>query len=293
MTSGGIHWLTGTSHLPVEDVLDLLYELTGGAEFLVVDGWKWAYRKRYRTVEGIEVLTEPNAPDTMPPVCVNVPGAGCEFLGAQALQHLARILKPTRVDFAWDGVPFSVEQATSWVEAGQTRTRIRSASRHGTIMGDGGSSLTLGSRTSTAEIVVYDRRGPVRLELRLRGERAEAAYGLLNADISSWSVEFCGILRGLIDFVDRSGTSRADRAPLLPSWEQFVAGCERVVVALTGRVVATLERTVEWLNHQVAKRVYMAQQAGLNLSDLLDRGRRRMRRTDRVLLSGWMAAGSV
>lgn len=289
MTTGAIHWLTGTTHLPEEDVLDLVHELTGGAEFLVVDGWKWAYQKRYRTVEGIEVLTEPSSPETMPPICVNVPGAGCEFLGAQALQQLSSVLKPTRVDFAWDGVPFSVEEATGWVEAGHTRTRIRSASKHGTLLGNGGSSLSLGSRTSTAEVVVYDRRGPVRLELRLRGERAESAYQVLTADASSWSVAFCGILRGLIDFVDRSATSRADRAPLLPSWENFIAGCERVVVELTGRIVASLDRTVEWLNHQVSKRVYMAHAAGLNLAELLDRGRRRMRRTDRVLLAGWMA----
>jgi DNA relaxase NicK len=284
-----LHWLTGTTYLDETDVLDVIHEATGGCEFLVIEGSKWAYRKRYKTVEGIEVMVEPSQPDTMPPVCVNVPGTACEFLGADRLQQVASILKPTRVDFAWDAVPFSVEQLGAWVDQGDMRSRFRSASMHETIMGKGGETVTLGSRESTAQIAVYDRRGPVRLEMRLRGERAELVFDVLMSSPVEWASSFLGVLRGLVDFVDRSHTSRADRAPLLPLWESFIEGAERCVVALAGTVAPSLERVRSWVEHQVAKRLYMLDEAGIKVTDFLKLGRSRMRRSDRVMLTGWRA----
>lgn len=287
--SAGVHWLTGTTYLEDIDVLDVVHEVTGGADFVVIEGSKWAYGKRYRTVEGIEVLVDPSQPENMPPVCVNVPGAGCEFLGAERLRELASILKPTRIDFAWDGVPFAVEDVAGWIDSRDMRTRFRSSRKYSTLMGDGGGGVSLGSKSSTGEVVVYDRRGPVRLEMRLRGERAELAYEMLMAPAGAWSEMFLGVLRGLVDFVDRSGTSRADRAPLLPLWGKFVAGATRAVVALTGSAVPSLDRVTAWIEHQVAKRLHMLAAAGVSIGELLALGKSRMRKSDRVMLAGWCA----
>lgn len=286
MTSAGIHWLTGGTYLPEDDVLEMVHRLTDGGDFEVL-GPKWFYGTRYRTVEGIEVLMDPMNPAEMPPVVVNVPGAGCDFLGAGALRELASILKPSRVDFAWDEVPFSVGDVVGWIEGGQMRTRFRAAKAFPTLMGNEGDGVQLGTRNGTAEVVVYDRRGPVRLEMRLRGERAAAAYEVLAAPVASWSVSFVALLRGLVDFVDRSTASRGDRCPLLSSWESFVSGAERVVVALRGAVAPSFDRARNWTRRQVARTLYMLDRAGVGVRELLREGRGRMRDADWITLHGW------
>lgn len=291
MTSAAVHWLTGTTHLDVGDVLDLVHEVTDGADFVVKPG-RWMYGKRYVTVEGIEVLAEPDprAANDMPPVCVNVPGSGCELLGAERLRRLAAVIEPTRIDFAWDGVPFTVQDVAGWVRDGSMRTRIRSARVIEGVMGPDGNTVSLGSRQSTAEVVVYDRRGPVRLELRLRKERAAAAYDVLMAPPTAWSGHFAALLRGLVDFCDRSQASRADRAPLLPSWETFVGAAHRVVVALAGKVAPSLDRAAAWLYQQVSRTLHMAVSAGVDVRDVLREGRRRMTAEQEVRMRGWLNA---
>lgn len=289
MTDARVHWFTGTTALEDIEVLDHVSQTCGGAEFEVIDGWKWGYQKRYRTIEGVEVMTDPHQPDQMPPVCVNVPGAACDWLGAERIQQLASITKPTRVDFAWDDCPFTVQEFGGWIEAGNMRTRFRKATSHTPLLGNDGNTATLGTASSTGQVVVYDRRGPVRLEMRLRGERAEHAYEMLMLPPPQWSGSFLEVLRGLVDFVDRSGATRADRAPLLPSWKAFLDGAARVVVALTGRVAPSLERVRDWMERQVAKSLHMLTESGYSLGELLELGRRRMRPSDRILLSGWVS----
>lgn len=282
------HWLTGTTDAVLDDVLELVHRLTQGADFEVKPG-RWMYGVRYLTVEGIEVLADPLDPATMPPVCVNVPGAGCDLLGPDALRELVvgTDMKPTRVDFAWDGVPFTVDQVRGWVEGANMRTRLRSATVHRAVMGSGGSTVSLGSRHGSAEVVVYDRRGPVRLEFRMRKERAASVRSVLAGPVEAWASEFLQLLRGVVDFVDRSQGTRGDRVPLLPSWEAFVAGAERVVVALGRGVADSLERATGWFRRQVAKTAGMLEDAGVDLARLIEDARDRRGHADRIRLHGW------
>jgi Putative phage replication protein RstA len=295
--SAAVHWLRGTCDLDEESVLAALSEICGGLSFEVLPSGRYQYGRRVRSVEGLTVLSEPFDPETMPAVCVEVPGAACEFLGAEKLRAIAGLLKLTRVDFAWDGVPFTVGEMRSWVEARQMRTRLSKATAHEALgprrPGRDGDSVTLGSREGSAQLCVYDRRGPVRAELRLYGDRAAHAGSVLALPVSEWSRAFLGLLRGVVDFVDRSQAVRGEDCPLLPSWAQFVAGAARVVVKLAGAAAPSLERAREWVMTQVSKTLHMLTVAGVRMEEVLERGRTRMRRSDELRLSAWLGARAV
>lgn len=294
MTDAQIHWLSGSTHLDVDDVLQHVHEAAKGCSFEVMDP-VGVYTRRYRGPEGLLVMAEPKdgTPESTPPVAVHVPGAACEWLGAEGIQSIASILKPTRVDFAWDGAPFSVADVHGWVRDRQMRTRLRSADSHGRIYGEGGgNTVVLGSRHGTAQVCVYDRRGPVRLELRLFGDRAAAAYEVLMSSPSSWSPTFLEVLRGVVDFVDRSDASRADRAPLLDLWQRFVGAAERVVVDLAGRAAPSLDRAISWVRNQVAPTLALLVDAGVAVGDVIAEGRSRHRQRHRVRSHAWRVAGA-
>lgn len=294
--SAAVHWLRGTCDLAEETVLEALSEICGGLSFEVLPGTRYAYRRRLRSVEGLTVLSEPLDPERMPSVCVEVPGAACEFLGAEKLRAIAGLLRVTRLDFAWDGAPFEVADVRRWVERRDMRTRLSKATAHEALgarrPGRDGDSVTLGSREGSAQLCVYDRRGPVRLELRLFGERAALAGPVLSLPVSEWSRAFMGLLRGVVDFVDRGQAVRAEDCPLLPAWAAFVAGAARVVVRLAGAAAPSLERAREWVLTQVAKTLHMLTVAGVRMEEVLERGRTRMRRSDELRLAAWLAVAT-
>lgn len=295
-TDARVHWFTGVSELPLDDVLDLVNDAAGGYGF-EVKGSKWMYERRFVSAEGLEVLAEPMQPG-MPPVCVNAPGAACDWLGALGVQRVASICKPTHVDFAWDDVPFSVAEFGEALEVGNVRTRARVAERFGPIWtGRGrGNTVRLGTNGASWMLRVYDRRGPVRAELRLMGDRAAAMYDVLMGDPGEWSRAFLGTLRGLVELVDRSQSTRADRAPLLPSWERFVDGAQRLVVRLGSRVSQSFERASDWLSRQVAATLWAYRKAGGSVGQLLRHGgvvaRERHRQRARVWAAACSPAGA-
>lgn len=289
--SAAVHWLTGTTDLDVETVLSVVAAVCGGVEFEVKPG-KFLYRTRYRTVEGVAVLCDPHDAETMPAVCVEVPGAACEFLGASKLQTIAAMLKLTRVDFAWDGAPFAVSDVRSWIEGRDMRSRLSKATAHETLgarrPGKDGDSVTLGTRGS-AQLCVYDRRGPVRAELRLYGDRAAKAGEVLARSPEAWSLAFLGLLRGLVDFVDRSYAVRAEDCPLKAAWSAFVWGAGRVVVKLAGAAAPSKERATAWVMTQVARTLHMLTEANVRIDAVLARGKASMRPSDVVRLAAWTA----
>ena len=293
--SASVHWLRGTSVLDVETVLEAVSGICGGLSFEVMPSGKYLYGTRYRSVEGLTVLCEPFDPDTMPAVCVEVPGAACEFLGAGKVRAIGALLELTRVDFAWDGAPFAVSDVRGWVEGRQMRSRLSRATAHDHLgpkrPGKDGDTVTLGSRES-AQLCVYDRRGPVRAELRLYGPRAALAGPVLALPVAEWSGAFLGLLRGVVDFVERSEAVRAEDCSLMGLWSQFVGAAGRVVVKLAGAAAPSLGRATEWARHQVSKTLYMLSQSGFSVEGLLKEGRSRMRRTDRLRLSAWQGVAA-
>lgn len=282
-----VHWLQGTTYLPEEDVLDVVHQLTEGGDFVATKGRDF-YAKGYRTVGNITVYVEPLDPATMPPVYVQVPGQGCEFLGLSKVQKLAEIIRPSRVDLAFDGAPFTPEQASEWTRQGNIRCRARNRQFVDDLSEvPEGNTLQLGSRASTRQLVMYDRRGFTRVELRLKGDRAELAYEALTGPAEALRLTALGWLQDFVDFVDTAKDSNVSRAPRLPLWEAFVSGAVRVRMALEGAPELTLERAVEWVRHQVAPTLAMLEAAGHDLvASFVRPARARLRGRHAAILAG-------
>jgi hypothetical protein len=97
----------------------------------------------------------------------------------------------------------------------------------------------------------------VRFELELKKEAAALAAGELlgmvsNGSPESFAVVALGWVRRFVDFVDTESDENASRQTLLPFWETFVQGAEKVVVTLAGTVQRTVEQYQEWLVKQAA-----------------------------------------
>jgi len=293
--SFSVHWLTGTTYLEFADVYLLLSNLLEGADFMAFDYGINRYRKMFVTLGGIKLLCDPADKETMPPVCVVVPGQGCEILGFEKLQELARILKPTRLDLAFDGAPFSPFFLYEQYKQGNVRTRVRNhdyvhpktnKAKHWSIeRNPNGDTFYLGSKASTWYLCAYDERGWTRLELRLSGERAELAYEALIGDAEQFKQTSLGWLREFCDFVDAKADSNKARAPLLSFWSEFIGSIERVKMSLAAKVADTLEKTVNWIHNQVSASLVIYFKLGHSLQSLLELGESNIRDRHRALLA--------
>jgi hypothetical protein len=106
---------------------------------------------------------------------------------------------------------------------------------------------------------IYDKHGPVRVELQLRSERAELAVLELMACSSEDEVELRarGLLIDYLEFVDRDSDSNMGRRKRLPWWASFVEGVARVR-HLIPRAAKSLDRCVGWIQQKVAPSIAMA-----------------------------------
>ena len=297
MTSGGPHlsvdWFTGTGSGPAWAVVEFVQRLMDGAEVERLQG-RWHYALRVKVGGLVEVMWGPTQ-HGMPDWCVNASGEACQWLGFHRVQALvARSERLTRVDAAWDGVPFTVGQVAEAYIAKNVRTRAREADAYGPLVArpGTGSTVTIGSRNSGRQVCVYDRRGPVRLEFRLRRGHAEAVRPFLEGAWDEVGPSLLGVLRSYVEFVDAESDTNVSRRELLPWWEAFVGhvGHVRLVVE---RVATSVQRRVRWLRESVAPTMAALVAAGLSVEELLLSGRVRQRPSHRALtlqavhVGGW------
>jgi len=279
------HWLRGGFEQSEEDVLDLTNTLTGGGYVESHDWGRFMYRRHHVFVGGLRVYVDPRR-DNMPAVMVDCPGEACDLLGLERLRVLFCNARLSRADIALDGAPFAPADVAGWVRDG--KIRCRSGKRHyieDIGVDPDGDTVTLGSRASGRYMRVYDGRGFTRVELELKRGYARAALGVLLADIEEIPTLAAGVVRDFVDFVDIEQDSNVSRAPLLPSWEAFVAGIERVRLALAGRPSATPEAVVHYIEHQVAAMLYTYFRLGNPIGGLLRRGKSRVRARHRAVLA--------
>lgn len=287
-----VHWLRGGFHQPVEDVLELVNELTVGGYGETLDYGRFMYSKQHRFVGGLTVFVGPKAPN-MAPVLVECPGAACEFLGWEKLKVLFCNAELSRVDVAFDGAPFSPKEMVDWTRRGDIRTRARVIRFHEKIRGgdEEGDSLTIGSRSSEQFLRAYDRRGFTRIELEFKESAARAFKAVLLSEPEEFRASSIGALRQFVDFVDASSASNISRAGLLPLWEAFTEGLARVKIRVGGSVLPTCERVVQYIEHQAAATLYVYQRLGYSVSALLKLGAQRLRSRHRSVLAFAGASG--
>ncbi len=284
----GVHWFAGTTRLAVSDVLELLPKHLLAPIVAHERGARGGYGHS-ASCGGALVAWGDDRPD----VFVSLPGSVCEVLSVTDLVGMAAVLElePTsRLDLAWDAEGFTPADCRAAARRGDVVARVQFSKAESSKWvedGAGSSTYYMGARTSSRMVRVYDRRGPTRVELEVKAERAVLLWRCLIATSEEgWSAAGMAELRAFVDFRDRSSGVRPDYCELLPWWAEFVEGAERRAVCIP-RERQTLERAVSWLRLSVAPTLALAYDVlGPDLvRGMLDAGRERYRRRpDRVAL---------
>lgn len=192
--------------------------------------------------------------DTDPHFHIELPGSACEALHPKIFQEFMLVLERTerfqltRLDMAWDGVPFTPEELE---QAGKEQL-FRTYAKRETFNYErspykpredgqiGHSIFRIGSRQSARYLRVYNLHGPVRLEMEARGERANLiARDVLVHAPDEWGTKAMAHLR---DFVDVD----------MPYWAEFVQGQSRANCTITDARTKEMSRISEWLFKQVS-----------------------------------------
>lgn len=297
VTWQGLHWFAGTCRgLSPDSVLGLLGEHLGVSPLPLARGG-YGYQCSAR-LAGASVYWSLGRAD----VFVVLPGEVCEWLGLVGVVAVATELglePSSRLDLAWDLEGASVALFRESWHSGNLVTRAHRDSWDERRNSEG-ETFYMGSRQSGRFVRVYDRRGPVRLEMEWKGERAVLLWRrLLAVAESGWSCAALTELRAFLDFRDRSASIHPVLCPLLPWWAEIVAGAGRDAVMLP-RERPTLESQQEWLVRQVAPVLALVADsvpdATSLIARLLSEGRARYStKRDRVALRdaarvGWLNA---
>jgi DNA relaxase NicK len=215
----------------------------------------------YDALVGAKLYAKPivKEPDENKYFHLELPGSACEALPVEVIREFLESTKGNgktriaRLDLAWDGVPFTPLDVKQAVEVNQLRSRLRRQTlmfsveplekREDGVLGT--SSLRLGKSISERMLRVYDKRGPVRIELQLRAKRADkVAWDILLQEPLDWPRLALGHLRDYLDFeID---------GELLPWWEKFVNAIPRNRTTVTDAREKELERLTDWLMIQVS-----------------------------------------
>jgi hypothetical protein len=145
----------------------------------------------------------------------------------------------TRVDMAFDGVPFTPRKVFKAIERGHVRSLAQrdTLTEQNTPFGDeAGKTTYFGKRGSADFLRVYDRRkSGTRIEHECRKHRAKwIGLILMSAPIDTWHYVALGELRDFLDFVRVKEGENVTRASgkLVPWWSEFIGQVQRSTVKM-------------------------------------------------------------
>lgn len=191
---------------------------------------------------------------------LELPGSACEAIEAHLIQEFVvttdRLEKAnfTRLDLAWDGVGFRPLDVKQAIEEKKFRSYLKRKTLKYTVEpleqkadgNQGTTSLRVGALSSERLIRVYDKRGPVRLELQLRAKRADVVTRSVLKELPvKWPEKAMGHLRDYVDFQDENGM-------LLTWWGKFVNSIARSRTKVTDARQKELEQMTDWLMTKVS-----------------------------------------
>jgi DNA relaxase NicK len=305
----GIDWIAFTTREPLEALLAELGAMLGGVHWVKCDQGRLGYGRAMAALDGpatAYVLHDDDRED----IHVVLKGRRCRQIGAASAARICRRWAPgvRRVDVAIDvpadAAPSVRELCDLWEAArdGNFRTRARCArfiKSQDAKTGEWAHTLELGSRTSESFVRVYDKRGPLRVEVELKGDKAAAAARVIGGAIEGENARplepvLLGIIRGTIDFVQcGTGGGNVTRAVLADWWAAVVHGVERIRLAVA-KVEDSLDKVRAWLAAQASAALVLLVRADGGAVACLDRllaeGERRFGKRHRRLLESWEAA---
>lgn len=222
-----------------------------------------------------------DSPDGEGRCTVVLPGQAMGVVSLKALEGAMRELEGvghqvTRLDVFIDGGEYSPNDCREAWEAGKVRTYAR-RDKWQWYEDEQGTTFYMGSRTSERFGRVYDRRGYTRFEVEFKRGRAEAVLGdLLGHEVEEWPVRIAGHIRDFVEFLE-------------PWWDSVLGGGVRVWVSVGSAGEAMLEKTMLWLEKQVAPSLACVHEAlggdTVYVMGLVQRGRKRYNSRHRILLA--------
>ncbi len=296
-----IHYLSITVHLSLEECIELYNQHFRLALFMLYDLHHGA--KGFRGVKagalGFQLKHTPGSGRNF--CSFMFPGQACEVVPPEFFVYFYKTLirqeikfNVTRLDLAFDNVPFTpkdfyqiIKEDNKRIEQGE-KQRVRTLTQRETVEfitqpfkdkedGSGISRDTcyFGSRKSNRFIRVYNKRGPTRLEIELKGKRANlVASAILKEDVDNW-LEISKA--HLLDFIDID----------IPWWKEFVGETERAYTKLYCPKDKSIEKKREWLLKQVSPTFAAVKEVtnGEIIFEMLDEGERRMYRNHPDLIA--------
>jgi DNA relaxase NicK len=200
----------------------------------------------------------------------------------------------TRIDFAFDNVPFTPDIFRNAVindanKMGNEKHVMRSLTERASLSwmskplefredksGRGQDTCCFGHRTSQRFLRIYNKRGPCRLELELKEERANAVAGdLFNKNVELYWFDIA--IAHLKDFIDID----------LPWWKEFTNNKDRAYMKLKYAKEVSLEKSERWLLEQVSPSLSAVLECtnGEFMLEIDKEGRKRMYKRYAPLLS--------
>ena len=231
------------------------------------------------------------------------PGKVCGSVAPEQFKDFYYLIKSkkyikknvTRLDLAFDNEPFSPSMFYQAILDDVNRSEkdkpvIRSLSERKSVIfiseplkmrednsAPGRDTCYFGERSSMRFLRVYNKRGPIRLELELKEERANlVAESLFSTNVDNWPVVAISHLRDFID-VDR------------PWWKEFISDTDRAYKKLQYAKDITLENSKRWLIKQVSPVLAAVSECtmGLIMLEMNQEGRKRMYKRYTPLLSAF------
>ncbi len=222
------------------------------------------FKSLYKALASAKLYADPigqNGPEGNPYFSYDFPGQACDAIPDKVIQEFIIVLNRwekssmTRLDLAWDGVPFTPERVIIAVEHEQMRSYLRRSKMQYTVSpyeiredGQlGTSSVRLGSGQSARMLRVYDKHGPVRLEMQTRAERADLiARDVLVKLPDLWLDNAIPHLRDYIDFIER------ETEKLLPWWKHFINNKSRAMKTVSDARTIELTKMLTWVEGKVS-----------------------------------------
>jgi DNA relaxase NicK len=264
-----LHWLTFTVFDKPDKALWLAMRIMGFDGVLPFDVFSLipsggrGYTEVYTTSESVRVYQKPS--DETDRYTIEIPGEVLITIDWRVIQTVFQELnlsgirwQITRCDYAFDlhESGLTPENLRSYLRMGGA---VRSPSeragwlyRAPTMLGvDGipdnaGVTLTFGSRASGRYVRIYDLHGFTRVEMETKGKVANHLFRVMLIDMPSiWSKIAVGFLLDFLDFPENF------------YWKEFVGGCLRVRMMIKTHITIAIQRSIDWLNKQVAPTMYM------------------------------------
>lgn len=277
-----IHWLAVTVHAPSDDAMTIyntLFKETFGELESLGHGGR-SFKEIYHGLLEFKLYLKPVGQGEF--FHFEIPGQACECITWEYFKALGELLEGnypekynfTRLDFAFDYVPFSPEQVEQAIKDGDVRSlakretlSVNSSPFEKRDNGEIGTyTVNFGSRSSERMIRVYNRRGFTRLEFQTKDRRANVIVKQLFrcAAVSEWASLMVGHVRDFVDFGPNW-------------WKEFTQGNLRAWETVSSPKETTKAKLIHWIDKQISPALSVAVDIlpEYAMKAILDQGRKR------------------